>query len=95
MEANLGEVPSVANFDERWPQACFALSSRYFGFLDGGEARSGAEGSQFAEGRHLSPIFDEGGLQSIMCYQPARSVKGRFLAVSPGLLLAVSPGFFF
>ena len=43
--ANLGEAPSVAKFGERWPLACFALPSRYFGLLGDGEARSGAEGS--------------------------------------------------
>ena len=89
----MGETPSVANFGERWPLACFALRSRYFGLLGGGEVRSGAEGSQFVERRHLSPIPGEGGLQPIECCQPARSVEGRFLAVSPGLLLAVSSGF--
>ena len=90
----MGEAPSVANFGERWPLACIALSSRYFGLLGGGEIRSGAKGSQFVEGRHLSPTPDEGGLQPIVCCQPARSGKGHFLAVSPGLLLAVSPGLF-
>ena len=91
----MGEAPSVAKFGERWPLACFAFSSCYFGLLDGGEARSGAEGSQFVEGHHLSPISGEGGLQPIVRGQLARSVEGRFLAVSPGLLLAVSLGFVF
>ena len=86
------EAPSVTNFGERWPLAYFALPSRYFGLLSGGEVRSGAEGSQFVEGRHLSPISGEGGLQPIVCCQPARSGEGRFLAVSSGLLLAVSQG---
>ena len=88
------EAPSVANFGERWPLACFALPSCYFGLLGGGEIRSGAEESQFVEGRHLSQIPGEGGLQPIVCCQPARSGEGHFLAVSPGLLLAVSPGLF-
>ena len=95
MGANLGEAPSVANFGERWPLTYFVLPSRYFGLLGGGEVRSGAEGSQFVEGRHLSPILGEGDLQPTMCCQPVRSVEGRFLAVLPGLLLAVSPGFVF
>ena len=90
----MGKAPSVAKFSERWPLACFALPSRYFGLLGGGEIRSGEEGSQFVEKRHLSPISGEGGLQPIVNCQPARSSKGRFLAVSPGLLLAVSPGVF-
>ena len=67
------------------------LPSRYFGLLGGGKVRSGAEGSQFVEGRLLSPISDEDGLQLIVCCQPTRSGEGRFLAVSPGLLLVVSP----
>ena len=46
------------------------------------------------EGRHLSPICDVGGLQPIVCCQPARFGEGHFLAVAPGLLLAVSPGLF-
>ena len=90
----MGEAPSVANFSERWLLACFAFPSRYFGLLGGGEIRSGAEGSQFVEGRHLSPISGEGGLQSIVCCQPARSSEGYFLVVSPVLLLAISPGLF-
>ena len=89
----MGEAPSVVNFGERWLLACFALPSRYFGLLGGGETISGAEGSQFVEGRHLSPITGEGGLQPIVCCQPIRSVEGLFLAVSPGFLLAVSPDF--
>ena len=47
-------------FGERWLLACFALPSSYFGLLGGGEVRSDAEGSQFMEGRHLSPISGEG-----------------------------------
>ena len=90
----MGEAPSVANFGERWPFACFALPSRYFGLLGGKEIRTGGEGSQFVKGRHLSPIPGECGLQPIVCCQPARSGEGHFLAVSPGLLLAVSPGLF-
>ena len=90
----MGKAPSVANFGERWPLACFALPSRYFDLLGGGDIRSGAEGSQFVEGRHLSPIPSEGGLQPIVCCQPARSGEGHFLAVSLDLLLAVSPGSF-
>ena len=78
MKANLGEAPSVANFGERWPLACFALPSRYFGLLGGGEIRSGAEGSQFDEGRHLLPIPGEGGLQPIVYCQPNRSGEGHF-----------------
>ena len=85
MGANLEEAPSVANFDERWPLANFALPSRYFGLLGDGEIGSGAEGSQFVKGRHLSPITGEDGLQPIVCCQPARSGEGCFLAVSPGL----------
>ena len=46
------------------------------------------------EGSHLSPIPGEGGLQPIVCYQPARSGEGHFLAVSLGLFLAVSQCFF-
>ena len=87
-------MPSVANFGERWPLAYFALPRRYFGMLGGGEIESGAKGSQFVEGRHLSPISGENGLQPIVCCQPARSDEGHFLAVSPELLLAVSPGLF-
>ena len=94
MGTNLEETSSVVNFGERWPLACFALLSRYFGLLGGEDIRSGAEGSKFVEGRHLSPISGEGGLQHIVCCQPARSDEGHFLAVSPGLLLAVSPGLF-
>ena len=90
----MGEAPSVANFGERWSLACFAFPSCYFVLLDGGEIRSGAEGSQFVEGRHLSPIPGEGGLQSIVCCQLARFGEGHFMAVSPGLLLAMSPGLF-
>ena len=99
----MGEAPSVTNFGERWPLVYFGLPSRYFGLLGGGEIGSGAERSQFVEGRHLSPIPGEGGLQPIMCCQPARSHEGCFLAVSPGLFfwlcrqgyfLAVSPGLF-
>ena len=82
-----------SKFGERWLLVDFALPRRYFGLLGGGEARSGAEGSQFVEGRHLSPILSESGLQPIVCCQPVRSVEGRFLAMSPGLLLAVLPGF--
>ena len=93
--ANLGEAPSVANFCERWPLAYFALLNRYFGLLGGGEIRSGAEGSQIVEGRHLLPIPGEGGLQPIVCCQPARSGEGHFLVVYPELFLAVSPGLFF
>ena len=78
MGANLGEAPSVANFGERWPLDDFPLPSRYFGFLGGGEIGSGAEGSQFVEGRYLSPIPGEGGLQPIVCCQPARSGEGCF-----------------
>ena len=81
----MGEAPSVANFGESLPLADFALPSRYFGLLGGGEIGSGAEGSQFVEGRHLSPIPGEGGLQPIVCCQPTRSGEGHFLAVSPGL----------
>ena len=81
----MGEAPSVTNFGERWPLADLALPSRYFGLLVGGEIGSGAEGSQFVEGRHLSPILGESGLQPIVCCQPARSGEGCFLAVSPGL----------
>ena len=88
------EAPSVANFGERWPLACFALPGRYFGLLGGGEIKSGAEGNQFVEGRHLSPIPGKSGLQPIVCCQPARSDEGHFLAVLPSLLLAVSPGSF-
>ena len=44
------------------------------------------------EGRHLSSIPGEGGLQPIVCCQSVRSGEGHFLAESPGLLLAVSPG---
>ena len=90
--SQFGEALSVANFGERWPLAYYALLSRYFGLLGGEEIGSGAEGSQFVEGRHLSPIPGEGGLQTIVCCQPARSGEGCFLAVSPGLFLAVSPG---
>ena len=43
-------------------------------------------------GAILSPIPGEGGLQPIVCCQPARSSTGCFLAVSPGCFLAVSPG---
>ena len=88
----MGEAPSVANFGGRWPLACLALPSRYFGLLGGGETRSGAEGSQFVEGRHLSPIPGENGFQPIVYCQLARSGEGCFLAVSPGLFLPVSPG---
>ena len=56
--------------------------------------RSGEEGSQFGEGRQLSPISSQGGLQPIVCCQSARSGEGRFLTVSPGLLLAVLPDLF-
>ena len=61
MVVNLGEAPSVTNFGERWPLACFALPGRYFGLLSGGDIRSGVEGSQFVEGYRLSPISGEGG----------------------------------
>ena len=57
--------------------ACFALPSCYFGLL-GGEVRSGAEGSQSVERRHLSPISDEDDLQPIVCCQPARFGGGVF-----------------
>ena len=46
------------------------------------------------EGRHLSPIPGEGGLQPIAFCQLAMSGESHFLAVSPGLFLAVSPGLF-
>ena len=72
----------------------FCASKPLFWLVGGGEIGSGAEGSQFVEGRHLSPIPGEGGLQPIVCCQPARSGEGHFLAVSPGLFLAVSPGLF-
>ena len=45
-------------------------------------------------GAILSPIPGEGGLQPIVCCQPARSSKGGFSGVSPGCFLAVSPGCF-
>ena len=61
-------------FGERWLLAYFVFPNRCFASLDGGEVRFGAEGSQFVEGRHLSPISSEGGLQPIVCFQPAISV---------------------
>ena len=36
------------------------------------------EGSQLAEGCHLSPVSGEGGLQLIVRFQPASSVGKRF-----------------
>ena len=80
----LGEEPSVTNTGEKWPLAYFDLPSRCFGFLGGGKVRFGTEESQFVEGRHLSPISGEGGLQPIVCCQPARSGESLFLTVSPG-----------
>ena len=71
-------------FGERWPQASFAFPSRCFGSLGGGKVRFGVEESQFAEGRHLSLVYDEGGLQPIKCFQLPKSLgEGLFLAVSP------------
>ena len=90
----MGEAPSVANFGEGWFLAYFALPSRYFGLLGGGELGSGTERSQFVEGRYLSSIPGEGGLQPIVCCQPARSGEGHFLAASPGSFLAVAPDLF-
>ena len=64
----------------------FDLPSHCFGFLGGGEIRFGADGNQFAEKRHLSPISYESGLQPVVCCQPARSGEGLFLAMSPGFI---------
>ena len=66
-----------------WPLAYFyCVSKSLFCSLGGGEVRFGVEGSQFVEGRYLSPIPCEGNLQPIVCFQPARSVEEGFVSGS-------------
>ena len=46
--------------------------------MSGDKVRFRVKGSQFAEGRHLSPVAGKGGLKPIMCFLPARSVGESF-----------------
>ena len=101
---NLGEAPSVANFGERWPLACFCAFKPLFWLIKWWRFKDLVRReANLWKGAILSPVPGEGGLQPIRCCQTARSGEGRFsdcvarLFFWPCLqvvFLAVSPGCF-
>ena len=102
---NLGEAPSVANFGERWPSSPFLRfqAAILHGLLRGGGLGSGAEGSQFVEGRH-SIADSRWRWPPAHCVLPTRQVwwglfsgciaKSFFWLCRQVVFLAVSPGCF-
>ena len=92
---NLEEAPSVANFGERWPLACFCASKPLFWLITWWRFRIWCEGKPICGGAPFYRRFPVKVASSPLCaVNPPGLVRVVFLAVWPGCFLAVSPGCF-
>ena len=92
---NLGEAPSVANFGEKWPLACFCASKPLFWLITWWRFRIWCGGKPICGGAPFYRRFPVKVASSPLCAaNPPGLVRVVFLAVSPGCFLAVSPDCF-
>ena len=100
---NLGEAPSVANFGERWPLACFCASKPLSWLITWWRFRIWCGGKPICREAPFYHRFPVKVASSPLCAaNPPGLVRVVFLAVSPGhfsgcrqvVFLAVSPGCF-
>ena len=91
----MGEAPSVANFGERWPLACFCASKPLFWLITWWRFRILCGGKPICGGAPFYRRFPVKVASSPLCAaNPPGLVRVIFVAVSPGCFLAVSPGCF-
>ena len=91
---NLGEAPSVANFGEKWPPACFCASKPLY-WLIRWWFRIWCGGKPISGGAPFYLRFPVKVASSLLCAAiPSGLVRVVFLSVSPGCFLAVSTGCF-
>ena len=82
---NLGEAPSVANFDERWPLAYFCASKPLFWLIKWWSFRIWYGGKPICGGAPFYRRFLVKVASSPLCAaNPPGLVRVVFLAVSPG-----------
>ena len=82
---NLGEVPSVANFGERWPLACFCASKPLFWLIKWWRFRIWYGGKPICGGAPFYRRFPVKVASSPLCAaNPPGLVRVVFLTVSPG-----------
>ena len=82
---NLREAPSVANFGERWPLACFCASKPLFWLITWWRFRFWCGGKPICGGAPFYRRFPVKVASSPLCAaNPSGLVKVVFLAVSPG-----------
>ena len=101
---NLGEAPSVASFDEKWPLACFCAPKPLFWLIKWWRFRIWCRGKPICGGAPFFRRFPVKVVSTPLCAaNPPGLVRVVFLAVSPGrfsgciarsFFLAVSPGRF-
>ena len=81
----MGEAPSVANFGERWPLACFCASKPLFWLIEWWRLRIGCGGKPICGGAPFYRRFPVKVASSPLCAaNPPGLVRVVFLAVSPG-----------
>ena len=81
----MGEAPSVANFGERWPLACFCASKQLFWLITWWRFRIWCGGKPICGGAPFYRRFPVKVASSPLCAaNPPGLVRVVFLAVSPG-----------
>ena len=82
---NLGEAPSIANFGERWPLACFCASKPLFWLIKWWRFRIWCGGKPICGGAPFYRRFPLKVASSPLCdANPPGLVRVVFLALSPG-----------
>ena len=92
---NLGEAPSVANFGERWPLACFCASKPLSWLTTWWRFRIWCGGKPICGGAPFYRRFPVKVASSPLCAaNPPGLVRVVFLAVSPGCFSGCVARFF-